>query len=439
MMIPQLLKSTRLLVLIALLFLTQITVAEAASREFHIRQIDITAEVRTDGTVHISETRTFEFAGSFSWYQQEINKKGFSEIQDITLSENGQELAFSHTNDAGTYSIRDGRNTVEIRTNFAAENEQKNFTLSYVLQDAVAARDDWAEFNWTYIGSAWDRPHENISITIILPEVISPQNIYAFENARASNSRLETGENRIQFTAESLRSGRALELRTIFPSEYVSNTVPTDATLDPAVIQQRIDAQLQGEAEREALREQRAEWMIPLGYFLILLSLLFTIYMVVRFRRRSEAGFQGPSFTDRPPSDMEPALIGWLFRFRFSGHQQRFVASIFDLSRKGYFRLSQEKTQSSILKTEKDIFMLERTDEPVSDHLKPWEKDLKTCLRIVCRGRRRRLKSSSKIRQARLAVLISRLGGMHGSLKLERKPALTTGISTTPSQLQRLL
>lgn len=358
------------------LMMISIPISDASAKEYHIRQIDIVAEIQSDGSVHVSETRTFFFDGSFSWYQQEINKRGFSEILDITISENGRPFQFSDSNDDGTYSVRDRRNTVEIRTNFSARNEERRFTLSYELRDAIASNEDWAEFNWAFIGSGWDRPHENISITVRLPGEVRGDELHAWQTSRARNHELSSTNREISYTAENLRSGRELRIQNIFPSRVMQSTVPTDAVLDPFIIQERVNEQLRAEAEREALREQRAGWMVPFGYFLILLSLLFTVYMVMKFGRKAQLGNQISSIAERPPSVMEPALIGWLFRYKFSAHQHRFTASIFDMARKGYFRLSQEKGETAILKKEKDVFMLERTEKAISGDLKPWEVSL---------------------------------------------------------------
>ncbi len=358
------------------LMMISIPVSDVIAKEFHIRQIDIVAEIQADGSVHVSETRTFYFDGSFSWYQQEINKRGFSSIDNITISENGRPLQFSDSNDEGTYSVRDRRNTVEIRTNFSVKNDERRFTLSYELRDAIASNGDWAEFNWAFIGSGWDRPHENISITVRLPEEVRGDELHAWQTSRARNHALSSTNREINYTAENLRSGRNLRIQTIFPVRVMQSTVPTDAVIDPIIIQERIDAELLAEAEREVLREQRAGWMVPLGYFFILLSLLFTVYMVMRFGRKAQLGNQISAIAERPPSVMEPALIGWLFRYKFSAHQHRFTASIFDMARKGYFSLSQEKGETAVLKKEKDVFMLERTEKAISGDLKPWEVSL---------------------------------------------------------------
>ena len=58
-------------------------------KSYTIDNVNIESTIGRDGIVQITEKRTFNFRGRFSYAYQKIDKKLFKEIYDIQLSENG--------------------------------------------------------------------------------------------------------------------------------------------------------------------------------------------------------------------------------------------------------------------------------------------------------------------------------------------------------------
>ncbi|MEI2422178.1 hypothetical protein V6O07_18000, partial [Arthrospira platensis SPKY2] len=81
-----------------------------------------------------------------------------------------------------------------------------------------------------------------------------------------------------------------------------------------------------------------------------MLALGFGMFLVLKYGQRPQLAEHFPDLLEAPPSDMPPALAGWMFRNLYSDHNSRFVSSVFDLSRKGFFRISQETEMAGTFK-----------------------------------------------------------------------------------------
>ncbi|MCC5841021.1 MAG: DUF2207 domain-containing protein [Opitutales bacterium] len=340
------------------------------ARNFEITQLTIVAEIHPSGEVSLSEERTFAFEGSYSWFEQDFRRRGFRVIRDFTLSEGGQAYGMDDSRDPGSFSVRESRRLVTVRTNFRATDESRTFTLRYVLEGALASDGDWAEFYWTFLGSDWERAHQNIRIEILLPEELSADELVAWHRSAAINPELRTERNRVIFTADRQREDRVLRIRTFFPARLVADAMPSETPLNPFEIKR--------EREEAAEREARnIAFLSSLGWILSVVAVGLAIYLVKRYGQRPQLGENLPKMADRPPSDLPPALAGWLFRYTHSDQNSRFVSTLFDLARRGYFTLQQEtETTGTFRKTETDVYVLARTGKTDLGGLRDWEKEV---------------------------------------------------------------
>jgi uncharacterized membrane protein len=338
------------------------------ARDFEITHLTIIAEVHPSGEISVSEERTFAFEGSYSWFEQDFRRRGFRVIRDFSMREGGQDYLLDESGDPGTFSVRESRRLVTVRTNFSASDESRTFTLSYVLEGALASDGEWAEFYWTFLGSDWERAHQNIRIEIRLPGELSTDELIAWHQGTAINPELHTGSDHVVFTADRQRGDRALRIRTFFPARLVADAEPSERTLNPFEIKREREEA----AEREA---RRIAFLSPLGWVLSPLAIGLAIFLVKRYGQRPQLGENIPKMWGSPPSDLPPALAGWLFRNTHSDQSCRFVGTLFDLARRGYFTLHQETETTGIFReTEADIYLLARTAKTDLTGLRDWER-----------------------------------------------------------------
>lgn len=90
-----------------------------------------------NGDIRYSEKRTYNFSGSFSRANYEFSKRGFDSISNIKITENGLEYLHDDSHSAGTYSVRNLKNSFDIRWNYETRNEVRTFEISYILSGAL--------------------------------------------------------------------------------------------------------------------------------------------------------------------------------------------------------------------------------------------------------------------------------------------------------------
>ncbi len=354
--------------LILSLFISLILASGVSAKDYRIDEVQITAAIQEDGSVRISETRTFYFDGSFSWVEQTIRRQGFGELRDFSASINGREIRMDGSGDPDTFRLRERRNSAELRWNFRAENEAMQIGAAYTITEVLPADGKWAQFYWNLIGRDWDVPSNNITITFTFPEDVPDSELFTWSRNELPGEALIIEDGTITFTADRLRSGRRLTLRTVFPARILHTAAEADEPIDPELFEaahwQWVEA-----------RERRAERLAAIapyadkaGLFLTFLNVVIIIVVLAKYSRSEAPGFNPPDKLDHPPSQEKPAFIGWMFAWQ-SVQAYHITATILDLARRGYFRILQEKKPDS---KKEEVILLEKTDQS-PENLADWE------------------------------------------------------------------
>lgn len=360
---------------ILLVFGLLLTLEAAQAKEYHIVQLDIVATIQEDGSIRFTETRAFAFTGSFSWVTWSLPLRGFSELRDVSAYDNDIPLSQSTSEEPGTFNFTQNRNRAEIKWHFEAKDERRDIRIEYTLDGALSVDQEWTEFFWNFIGRGWERPTSNISITVEFPENVSSEFLHFWSETGLENESFFAETGKITYTTERVRARRALPLRIVFPTSLINKEPKVVASVDPFAIQAEYDRILR-EAEEAAAFRARVEPIANIGAFiLIFLSFGITIYVLLNYGRHATSGRRFVEEYDAPPTDTEPALVGWLLFSRIiTSHH--LVATILDLSRRGYYKIRHEKSgKNSLFSTEKDEFYLEKSEADESK-LNSWEKKL---------------------------------------------------------------
>ncbi|MFC2647888.1 MAG: DUF2207 domain-containing protein, partial [Coriobacteriaceae bacterium] len=158
----------------ALIFVLVIS-PKTASAEASIDKVDINATVEADGSVDVSEARTFTgtFHGVY-WRIPEGSNGSVSvvpQIEGVYLEESGQEVPLTESSSYsdGTYSIRDN-GTVQTLTIYSAhDDESVTFRIVYRNPNLALRYQDASELYWKFVSDGWDTESKNVTCTINLP------------------------------------------------------------------------------------------------------------------------------------------------------------------------------------------------------------------------------------------------------------------------------
>ena len=88
------------------------TLSFISARSNTIDSLKISTIISKDGIVSISETRTFNFKGSYNFTYLIINKKLFKEIYDIRVFDGDTEYLNSNDSEPNTFQIQDKKKRI---------------------------------------------------------------------------------------------------------------------------------------------------------------------------------------------------------------------------------------------------------------------------------------------------------------------------------------
>ncbi len=385
-------KNKRLLFIFAsffFLFLFSGTLVFA--KDYSITNADFVVQINSDGSADVTETRTYDFDGSFSWADEWIpltagintNKYQFPintndqlknrnqlrsyRIVDFSISEGGTPLRPAerdYEGQSGTYTTNVTDDKFYVKWYYQALNESKTFTLKYKIQNAVTNHSDISEFYWQLIGDEWTKGTGNVKATVYLPNKLTSPSQTSGAEAPLVRSRLSEPEasdvlwgyghgplngkvsipNNIQvdFSAINLPPKKFFEVRVLFRK------------LEGAAFAQTGNSSLKEIlAEEKAFGDKtRASGILKLALVLGLIAIpiwrliywFFVWKKVGDDRPIPQVNLAG--ILHEPPSDLEPALVEALSSWNMILTTKSIIGTVLNLVRKKVLEIKSEKGKS---------------------------------------------------------------------------------------------
>ncbi len=307
-----------------------VAVAPAFAKDYSMGPVVIDARVQPDGSLLVTEDRTYGFDGDFTFVYWTLNKKSSAQIEILGLE--GPEGAYERTGASsaveqrppGMYLVTDYGDAIEARAFFRHSNEDVTFRLTYRVTGAANRWDDTGELYWQFIGDEWEKGASDISISVTLPnpgETVTPgSDVRAWIHGPLTGSFDVGTDGQIAAQLGELEPYTFVEVRTLFPTDWL---LPTAASR-PGM---RVDDVLAEEAgwadeanrKRDAAiaREKTMETVRTTSLIgspvLSLAALALGIWLFLRYGREYKTQFQGQYFREKP-DDTPPALVGSLMR-----------------------------------------------------------------------------------------------------------------------------
>lgn len=350
-------------------------VASVFGSDYAIPEISVEVRIHDDGTVSIDEHLTYRFDGTFSWAQYRLPKEGFREIRNIRISEQGSPYHNENSEEAGTFSVTDEGGSVNIKWHYNAADTSRVFTVSYELTDALTRGPAMAQFFWNYLSSDRDKYTDQLTITISLPEHVDADNMYAWSRIPGDRTTITAENGVFHIQATNISRSESAKIRTLFPvSVFNENLVSVNApdfTLSKVLEEEeQIQQQAAEKEKREAFYASISEEVT------LIISLLSILIFVVLYKKYSTR-FSTKTISDTKtlviPDQNPPALVGRLLSNHMTtGHH--LVATIFDLARRGWFIIREEKPDKDDISrwfsadsSKKSEFIISKTDRLPSD------------------------------------------------------------------------
>jgi len=336
-------------------FILIFTSALFADKSYQMSKVDIRAYLRTDGSMKISENRTYDFEDDFSYayrtfpYGQQINFSG------ITITEENRQYRMSDSEEPGTYWVKDRNNFTEVRWFFRAEDEDRTFSVHYTVEDAVIRYKDAAVLHYQFISNEWDRPSWNVILELHPPVPLNQQEVRVWPHGPLWMTSYIQKEGVITGTCKKVPAHTFFDIRALYPPRVFTEAEFVDKTVKENILKEEEKLAIEANQKREQLiqEEQARKKRWNQGKWIMgILSVIGFFGWVMLYRRygtRPSMRQPVPIMSPNIPSDTPPALLDYLLHSReiYGG---ALMGTLFDLAKKGILTLRHEEKGISGLK-----------------------------------------------------------------------------------------
>lgn len=364
---------------VALIFISSfLPVSLLFANSYSIPDIHVEVTATENGTLLITEERTYEFDGDFSWADYRISKEGFSDIRNISVSEGDSSYINLNTEEAGTFSVSESNNAVVIKWNYSASDTVRTFAVSYELAGAVAIGPEWTSLFRNFLASGREKSTSEFTLNISLPETVSSDSLYTWLRDKAKDFHVSKQNRSVEFSGSDISRQDAAIIRIVFPTSVfdenqVQVTHPNLTLTIISELEEEYQQQQQEKADREAYY---AEITPAVTIILSLTGLLIFIVLYRKYGTRHSTGQIASRETLVIPGLQPPALIGKLL-LSSQTTSNHLVATIFDLARRGWLKIQEEekdKEDNGWFSEEKSGFKVFTPDSSPDDTLSDYEK-----------------------------------------------------------------
>lgn len=349
--------ASALLAVLTVLALALALPEPALAREYEISGVRIDATVEPDGTLLVTETRTFDFDGSFNGVYWDIptgyNQSNGQEVEVSVLSagegEPGDLRAFeqSGSGDNGTYEVEHrGSSGLRVTLYSAQADESVPFTISYEATGIVTRWEDTGELYWKFVSDGWDVPSENVTCTLHLP-VPDGAGLDPGETVRAwghgpLDATVSFSSGTVDFNVPGVGTDEYAEMRVTFPAEWLTGLDVTLGEALPDILSEEQAAADEANAKRAAARAAMGV-AGAVGVGVPVLTVAFAWTRRARYNRDFRPRFDDTYFRDVPTDD-HPAVLGALHNGG-SPEAKELTATLMRLTDEGVVRLDRVKTK----------------------------------------------------------------------------------------------
>lgn len=351
------------------LLFTCINPTTAAAKSFSMGPVGIQANVQTDGTLSVSEQRTFDFDGDFSavWWELPTEGIGGITVTGVSLTradgtiEALEEVPFkTEWREAGgpvgqAYSVDDYYSSVDPYVFFNVSDEKVIVTLNYQVIDAINTYSDVAELYWKFVGPGWDETSRDVNLVVTLPKPagisLAEGDVRAWGHGNLTGTVELKDDGTVVFTAGAVYPGDFAEARVAFPVDWMTGMSIENNTA-------RLDAIIAEEtAWADEANRQRMISRIIMGVVIAvsLLLVIVALFLFFRYGKEYKPQFQEKYWRDYP-SDDHPAILGALWKWG-NIDAPEFTATLMSLTERGVLRIDKGSYQNERGKTIEDYIL----------------------------------------------------------------------------------
>lgn len=376
-----------------------------------MNNLDFEVQLNTDGSMDVTEKWDIDIEETNTLYKSfKIDSSRYTGIKDVVVKEttSGREKNFTKTENwayhvakNSYYGTKNEDGDFEIGWGVGLDNSRatRKYEISYTVEDAITKYNDCAELYWQFIGENFKISCDKITGTIYLPSNASDiEKIRVWGHIESLNGTIyATDTNKVEFQINNFRSGKYVEIRTLFPTEIIYNS---GRVKNKEVLQTIINEETKWAEEANARRERKEYVNKMVIVILILACVVINIILIAIFlkktfkyiKKNKELKKYIPTtkleyYRDLPDENSTPGeALKTLYintsTFTPENFGKVFSATMLNLSLKGYLEIKQEKNDKK--KDIINIYILKQ----VNDGLKQSEARIMTFIRDAAKGKK---------------------------------------------------
>ncbi len=292
---------------------------------------EIDATVAKDGSLHVVDSRTYDFSGTYTLSAIELDPplRGEEKVHGVSvIEEDGTRTELKKTEfktqwrttggpASGHYAYDEAYETIYAFS--TTTDAKKTFVFDYTYTNAIERYEDTSVLYWQFIPSGWDVDTNNATMTVHLPvakgdKMAAGENVLMFGHG-AVTGEVQPGEvdGDVVYTIPKVRSGTFAEARIAFPRAWTPD-VSSETThkydylpiIEEEEKQWQLETQLWNIANALAL-------IVPIA--LSVLLIIMCIVLFLRHGKEYKPQFNDEYWRDVPQKGIHPAVIGRLLRW----------------------------------------------------------------------------------------------------------------------------
>jgi uncharacterized membrane protein len=381
-----------------LLVLTVAPALPAQARSFWMGAADVEVVVQPDGSLHVIETLSIDFTGSYSGSYRDIRVRRGETVTVLTVADESGAMqpggctTLGCSSPAGTYGVTSVSGAERVVWHHSSRDQRRVFTITYVMTGVATAYDDVVDVNLQVWGDQWAVGVSRLTARIVIPTGANPGEVKVWGHPSTVSGSTSLGDDLVSpsLQASGVPPNQWVELRTTFPTALLANT---------AGARVRAGEGLQAILEEEARFFQDAEQAaraVRLGLIWgsgLALLIAFGIggFVYLRYGREPRIDYDR-QYEQEPPTELTPAEVGALLS-QGAVTEREFTATLFDLIRQGAITATPSQVERSTwggLRREmiSDLVLAEGPDRT---GLRDFEQSVLTVVKRVLGGQSRPL------------------------------------------------
>lgn len=266
----------------------------ATSSDLYLNNLEFDVHINQDGSMNVIEIWDIEIDDTNTLFKTfKTDSKQYSGITDVRVTDITNNRQFTkinsymyHVTKNCYYGLKNSDGDFEIAWGVGLEDKTatRKYKIEYKVKDVIAKYDDFAELYWQFIGKDFEISAKNVKGTIVLPEKVADKDkIKVWGHSKDLNGTIyATDLDKIEFQMNNVRSGRYVEIRTLFPANLIFSS---NRTYHSNILERAIAEETKWANDANRQREIKKQTMNAIVVGVIVLTIVGAIYFATKIKK----------------------------------------------------------------------------------------------------------------------------------------------------------